>query len=284
MSGISRKQFGDAFANTAIDLNDERLDAALARTPLDPRKVDALDGRADGRVSGQGALDDLYDQINRLDHLTSTLSSKRELAVWDGLRGAAVAPVPISREQGAALAAAARRMVAEDAAAPGETLGWALMGTAKCANPALSSPTYAGPNAWKCNVFAGEAFYRAGLPFPLNSQAHYVPANDLPSESRFFQPVAKLDDVRPGDLISIHRQGDSGHVEIVTGVERGRNGEVVSVSSVGAHAGGSAEDDGTAVPLTAAARTNGGLATVQLGSETYRVLRPMAPPPQAGMK
>jgi hypothetical protein len=284
MSGISRKQFGDAFANTAIDVNDEPLDAVVARTSVDLRKADARDGRTDGRVSGQGALDDLYDQVNRLDRLTSTLSSKRERAVWDALRGAAVAPAPISSEQGVALAAAARKMVADEGTAPGQTLGWALAGTAECVNPALSSPTYAGPNVWKCNVFVGEAFYRAGLPFPLNSQHHYVPADDLPAQTRFFQPVAKLADIRPGDVIAIHRDRDSGHLEIVTGVERGPSGEVVNIRSAGAHSGGSAEGDGTAIPLVAAAQTNGGLATVQDGSVIERVLRPMAPPPAVGTR
>jgi hypothetical protein len=262
MSGISRKQFGGTFANTAIDLGDERLDAVLARTPLDARKLDALDGRADGRVSGQRALDDVYDEVNRLDRLTSTLSSKPERAVWDALRGAAVGPTPVSREQGAALASAARSLAAKDAGAPGQTLNWSLAGTARCENPALSSPSYAGPSVWKCNVFVGESFYRAGLPFPLNAQNHYMTANDVASQPRFFQQVGHLEDVRPGDVISISRKKDSGHLEIVTGVQRGANGEVVSIRSV------------------AAAETNGRLAVAQLGSEIYRVLRPMAPPPE----
>jgi hypothetical protein len=82
MSGVSRKEFGDAFSNAAIDLGPSAnggLRADLASAGLDVREVDGLDGRADGRVSGQPALDALYDEIDRLDRQTTGLASKQEL-------------------------------------------------------------------------------------------------------------------------------------------------------------------------------------------------------------
>jgi hypothetical protein len=278
MSGISRKKFGDAFSNAAIDLDDPDLKTALAGAGLDAGELDALDGKPDGRVSGGKALDELYDEIDRLDRQTAGLASKEERGLWGAMRGAAVAPKPISADQGAQLAAAARQMVAEDRPRTGHVSQWALAGDAHCMNPELSSPSYAGRNSWKCNVFVGEAFNRAGLRFPLNAQSHYATANTLPSQSKFFQPLAKLDDVRPGDALSIQRTGKSGHVEIVTAVTRDASGHVVSISSAGAHEDGSHEGVGTAAPLVAAAATDGGGAEFTVANETFRVLRPMAPP------
>jgi hypothetical protein len=281
MSGVSRKEFGDAFSNAAIDLGNEGLRTELASAGLDARQLDALDSRRDGRVSGQKALDALYDEIDRLDRQTTGLASKQELGLWGALRGAAVAPRPISPRQGEALAASARRMIAEDQRGSGDLSSWSYAGAARCKNPALSSKEYATNDTWKCNVFVGEAFYRAGLPFPINVQGHYAAANDLPSRSSYVRRVAKLDDVRPGDVLSIHRTGDSGHAEIVTGVERDASGHVVSLRSVGAHENGPAEGTFTAAPLVQAAALDGGAASATIDGCAYRILRPMAPPPGA---
>ncbi|HVU49647.1 MAG TPA: hypothetical protein VHL80_03110 [Polyangia bacterium] len=278
MSGISRKQFADAFSNAAIDLDDADLKAALAGAGLDAGRLDDLDGKPDGRVSGPRALDDLYDEIDRLDRQTAGLASKEERGLWGAMRSAAVAPEPISASQGERLASAARRLVAEDRPAPGQLSEWALEGKARCQNPDLSSPSYAGKGAWKCNVFVGESFERTGLPFPLNAQSHYATANTLPSQSRFFQPVGTLDDVRPGDLLSIQRGTTSGHVEVVTDVVRDPAGRVVSIASAGAHEDGSREGVATAAPLVAAAAGDARASRVTIGDETFRLLRPMAPP------
>jgi hypothetical protein len=272
MSKVTRTRFDGTFGNEAIDLGNDTLATALAGAGLDAAKLDTLDGTADGRVSGQRAIDALYDEVDRLDTHTAALSSKQERAVWDALRGAAIAPAPISAEQGQALAAAARRLVAEDTPAPGKSSQWSLDGTATCENPALGSRSYAGPKVWKCNVFVGEAFHKADLPFPMNGENHYVAAGKLAAQSRFFRPVASIEDVRPGDVIAVHRKAESGHVEIVTGVQRGTDGRITSISSAGAHLDGSRESNWTAALLVDASRT-----TVQLGDETYQILRPMTP-------
>src|SRR4051812_33136297 len=110
MNGISRKRFDGAFTNASIDLQDEGLGAALAGASLDVGKLDGLDGKPDGRVTGKQAIDDLYDEVNRLDTHTASLSSKQERTLWTALRGAAIGPAPISAEKSEALAAAARQI------------------------------------------------------------------------------------------------------------------------------------------------------------------------------
>jgi hypothetical protein len=284
MSGITRKQFGDTFSNAAIDLDDPDLRTAAAGAGLDVGELDQLDGKADGRITGGKAIDDLYDEIDRLDRTTSGLASKEERGLWGALRGAAVAARPISADQGERLAKAAQQMVAEDQPEPGQRSEWALKGDAHCKNPDLSSPSYAAKDTWKCNVFAGETFNRAGLSFPLNQQSHYAVANTLPSQSKFFQPVAGLDDVRPGDVLSIQRTVGSGHVEIVTEVDRDTSGRVVSISSAGAHEDGSHEGFGVATPLVAAASTDGRAGQVTIANQTFRLLRPLAPPANGGAR
>ena len=127
----------------------------------------------------------------------------------------------------------------------------------------------------------GEAFNRAGLSFPLSSVGHYASANSLATQSASFQNVANLNDVRPGDLISINRRGESGHVEIVTDVARDAGGQVRAIATLGAHEQGLAEATTTAAPLVEVASSAAG----QIGSqgvmvdgETFHLLRPVAPP------
>ena len=134
---------------------------------------------------------------------------------------------------------------------------------------------------WKCNVFVGEAFNRAGLPFPLSSAGHYATANSLANRSDSFERVANLNDVRPGDLLSINRRGDSGHVEIVTNVARDTHGQVRTITSLAAHEDGLAEGTTTAASLVQVASQAAGqigAKGVTIEGETFHVLRPMAPP------
>ena len=132
------------------------------------------------------------------------------------------------------MATAARQLLAEDARDAGGFSRWSYDGTSACANPALSSPTYAPRKSFKCNVFAGETLYRAGIPFPLNSQNHYTLARFLPDQSTFFQKLPSIEQVREGDLLSIHRGKEAGHVEVVTGVVRNSKGSITALRSIGA--------------------------------------------------
>jgi hypothetical protein len=267
MDGISRAQVPSSVDHQAIDVDDSTLD----RT----------DDRTGGRVSGDGAAARVYDAVDALDRRTADLGSHAELAVYGTVSRSAIAPVPISAAQGRHLAASARHMLAEEHPSPAEKSPWSLGGTATCRSPEIASPRYAGGGVWKCNVFAGEAFNRAGLAFPLSSAGHYATANALASRPDSFQRLANLNDVRPGDLVSINRRGDSGHVEIVTGVGRDAAGQVRTITSLGAHEQGLAEGTTTAASLVqVASQTAGRIDSkgVTIEGETFHLLRPMAVP------
>src|SRR3954451_2877451 len=249
---------------------------------LDAR--DRSDGQTDGAVSGDAARARVYDAVDAFDRRRSELGSHGELAVYGTVSRSTVAPAPISAAQGRHLAASARQMLADEPPAGAGKSPWSLAGAATCRNSEIASPRYAGGGVWKCNVFVGEAFNRAGLPFPLSAAGHYATANSLASRSDSFQRVANLNDVRPGDLVSVNRRGDSGHVEIVTDVGRDADGQVRTITSLAAHEDGLAEGTTTGASLVQVASEAGG----QIGSkgvtidgETFRVLRPMAPPVSA---
>jgi hypothetical protein len=278
MSGISRAQFDSMLDNHAIDVHEPNLSRAATEAGVDLGALDRRDGHADGVISGKKGLDRLYDAINALDSRTAGPSSGPEGALVQAVRGAAIAPAPISAGQGRALAAAARRMRAEESPDRSGVSPWALAGRAACRNPALGSSRYAGADVWKCNVFVGEAFHRAGLSFPLSDANHYAGANALPRRREHFQSIAELADVRPGDVLTISRRGDSGHVEIVTGVSRTPDGRVQSLTSVGAHELGLAEGTETAAPLVQAAGSGPSPTGWPIGDETFHLLRPMMPP------
>ena len=252
---------------------------------MDLDALDLSEGRADGRVSGDAAIARVYDAVNALDRRTPDLASPTEVAVYGALKHAAIAPVPISAAQGRQLAVSARQMRPTRTPTAAGKSPWSLTGTATCRNSEIASRRYAGDGVWKCNVFVGEAFNRAGLSFPLSSAGHYATANSLASRPDSFQSLANLNDVRPGDLVSINRRGDSGHVEIVTDVARDADGQVRTITSLAAHEDGLAEGTTTAASLVqAAARAGGqiGAKGVTISSNTFHLLRPLAPAFPAG--
>jgi hypothetical protein len=289
MSGISRSRFESTFDNHTIDvdahLDDPTLEATAGAAGLDLGALDRSDGRADGLISGDAAMARVYDAVNALDSRTPDLASPTEVAVYGALKRAAIAPTPISAAEGRQLAASARQMHAEEIPAAGGKSPWSLTATATCRNPDITSSRYAAAGVWKCNVFVGEAFNRAGLSFPLSSADHYASANSLATRSASFQPLANLNDVRPGDLVSINRRGGSGHVEIVTDVARAADGRVRTITTLGAHEQGLAEGTKTAAALVQlASRAGGQIGSngLTLGGQTFHLLRPMAPALPAG--
>ena len=264
MDGISRGRFESTFDNRTTDLD----------------APNQSDGRTGGLVSGDAAMARAYDAVDALDRQSPALASNTELAVYGALTPAPLAPAPISATEGRRLAASARQMLAEEPSTAKGKSPWSLAGTVTCRNSELTSRRY-GDGVWKCNVFVGEAFNRAGLSFPLSSAGHYASANSLATRPASFQSIANLNDVRPGDLVSINRRGESGHVEIVTDVARQADGEVRTITTLGAHEQGLAEGTTTAAALVHVASSAGG----QIGSggvtiegETLHLLRPMAPP------
>jgi hypothetical protein len=266
MDRIPRNRAQPAFDKDELDVDHPMLEP----------KPDA----ADGPVSGEVAMARIYDAVDALDRRTPDLASHTEVAVNGALKPAASGPAPISAAQGRQLAASARQMRAEDTSAAGGESPWSLTGTTVCLNPQITSPRYAVDGVWKCNVFVGEAFNRAGLSFPLSSVGHYASANSLATRSASFRPVANLNDVRPGDLVTINRRGESGHVEIVTDVARDPQGQVRTITSLGAHEQGLAEGTTTAASLVeVASRAAGqiGVNGVTIDGETFHLLRPMAP-------
>jgi hypothetical protein len=262
-----------------------RFEATTGAAPPEVDAGDRSDGPAGGLVSGDATTARAYDAINALDLRTADLGSHTELAVYGPGNRSAIAPAPISAAQGRHLAAAARRMLAEEAQIGTGKSPWSRNGTAICRNPEIASPRYAGGGAWKCNVFVGEAFARAGLHLPLTSAGHYATANSLATRAASFQPVTNLNHVRPGDLISINRRGESGHVEIVTAVDRDPAGHVRAITSLAAHEPGLAEDTTTAAPLVeAASKASGQIGphgvtiTERNKEETFHLLRPTTSP------
>jgi hypothetical protein len=276
MDGISRSRLESAFDNQVVDVDDPMLEGSAGPGGRD---LDALD-TSDGLVSGDAAMARVYDAVDALDRRTPDRASHTELAVNGALKNAAIGPVPISAGEGRQLAASARRMLAEEPPAAAGKSPWSLAGTATCRNSEIASPRYAGSGVWKCNVFVGEAFNRAGLSLPLSSVGHYATANSLATRSASFQPVANLNDVRPGDLVSINRRGQSGHVEIVTDVARDAHGQVRTITTLGAHEEGLAEGTTTAASLVeVVSRAAGRIGSngVTIDGETFHLLRPMAP-------
>jgi hypothetical protein len=79
-------------------------------------------------------------------------------------------------------------------------------------------------NRNKCNQFVGDVLTLAGLRMPTfkmpDGSEHYMNAERLPREGKFFSRVKNLFDVKPGDIIVIDnlaRSGENGaHVEIVS--------------------------------------------------------------------
>jgi hypothetical protein len=281
MDGISRTRSESTFANDPAVVDDSILGETARAVGPELDTVDHGNGHTDATVSSDALRARVYDAVDALDRRTPDLGSHVELAVYGTVSRSAVAPAPISAAQGRHLAASARQMLADEPPAGAGSSPWSLAGAATCRNSEIASPRYAGGGVWKCNVFVGEAFNRAGLPFPLSAAGHYATANSLASRPDSFQRVANLNDVRPGDLVSINRRGDSGHVEIVTDVARDADGQVRTITSLAAHEDGLSEGTTTAASLVQAASAAGG----QIGSqgitidgETFRVLRPKVPP------
>jgi hypothetical protein len=79
----------------------------------------------------------------------------------------------------------------------------------------------------KCNQFVGDVLTKAGIKMPTfvmkDGTEHYVNAERLPKQNKYFDKICKLSELRAGDIVVIDdlkRKGESGaHVELVSFVD-----------------------------------------------------------------
>jgi len=98
----------------------------------------------------------------------------------------------------------------------------------------------------KCNQFVGDALAEAGWAMPTYRMPaggqHYVTAEALPQQRRYFDRIAAAEQLRPGDVIVVDYPGrgaNTAHAEIVTGHDPRRG----TLQAAGAHADGAYQRD-----------------------------------------
>jgi hypothetical protein len=120
-------------------------------------------------------------------------------------------------------------------------------------HPGLSHNTRPGrtPLTWlrgwnKCNQFVGDALTEAGFRMPTyrmrDGSQHYMNAEALPDQARYFARVTSAAEIAVGDVI-VHdypgRGANTAHTEVVTGRDAARG----IVLTAGAHHDGAYERD-----------------------------------------
>jgi hypothetical protein len=157
----------------------------------------------------------------------------------------------------AALVARARQM----AASPEESVAFARAGRHPSSNPAITGTS---GGAAKAELFVGDLLHGAGLAAPTIATTgwdgapgrHYAYAERWPRQPQLFDPITRLEDVRPGDLLVVdwrtRRGASGGHIELITGSEGGKG----MITTVGARTAGLVEDT-TYGRLLAAAQPEG---------------------------
>jgi hypothetical protein len=114
------------------------------------------------------------------------------------------------------------------------------------------------PGQPKAVLFVGDVLHAAGFAGPIDG-VHYAPADRWPL-SPLFQPIGPAW-ARPGDLLVVGR-----HIEVITGI----SGEPPRLTTLGARAGGLAEDDQHGRALRRARRQDDHFVTA---GQTIHVLR-----------
>jgi hypothetical protein len=256
MSTITRQQFLQTFQN-GIDLNGPntaQLDpAALA-------KLRALDTNGDGLIKGSSSLQKAWNILDSFDNNGRSASIN-----GDGKAGALLQNLSPAgtRESGSAggvtpqsnvststsdkIAKAAAGRVAAD----GPNYAWEKAPTSPFANlsgnrvPGQSRPAWLADNN-KCNQFVGDALTAAGMKMPTYKMAdgseHYMNAEKLPQQSKFFDRITDPQQIRAGDVFVMDFPGSgesTAHTEVITGFDKATG----SMKSTGAHADGAYEKD-----------------------------------------
>jgi hypothetical protein len=102
-------------------------------------------------------------------------------------------------------------------------------------------------NRNKCNQFVGDVLTLSGYEMPtfrmIDGSEHYMNAEALPGQDRYFNLVSEIGSIRAGDVLvvdSLSKRGENGaHTEIVTKVDHDRG----QMRTTGARKSGAAERD-----------------------------------------
>jgi hypothetical protein len=251
---INETQFLNMFA--------EGIDAG--RLPGAPGKAWAAkyDANRDGLVKGD-ELKAVYKDVDELDGDAAGIvlgdDNSRDDRVVGGL-------VEMSAAPGHTKTLLIAREFLQDPARHEE---FDLEGSCSPSNPAVKGRYV---DKWKCNAFVGEVMYRAGYEMPLYSEnGKYYHPNHLHKATQYFD-VVRLEDARPGDLITNDHGDGSGHVEIITHVET--HGSRTSFTTVGTTSDGLSEDGNMCNQMRGATKVGN---HYEKDGETYYVLRPKKP-------
>ncbi len=232
MSAITRKEFGEKFAN-GMDLTTPEAKSALGAADLNRDRV--IDGkkeldRAFALIDGvdRDGSARTFDNSGRAGNLYGTALEGRRTSSWLAEKTAK---------------AAADRVASDgpDYAYPRSPTS-PLPGLSGNPAPGVSHPDWLRRQN-KCNQFAGDALTQAGAKAPTvtmaNGSLHYARAETWPAYTKHFDPVTSEADIRPGDVIMRDNTSATGlgtaHVEIVTGVNPMR--------TTGAHDNGAFETE-----------------------------------------
>jgi len=236
MNTITRQDFLSRFS----------AGAALERMGRPAARLARFDTDQDG-VLRRPELDRLFTDLDRRDQDGSRDSlrlSGRAARVCRLLRrGRLDRP-----HRGEAIAAAARDRLRR----MGEEYG--VAGAPTSPHPRLSHNRDPGVTRlgwlrgqWKCNQFVGDALTQAGLAMPVHrmpdGSVHYMQAEALPHQPRYFSRITALEQLRTGDLVVLDfpgRGAGTAHAEIFSEVRHRRGG----IRSIGAHREGASEEPG----------------------------------------
>ncbi len=134
------------------------------------------------------------------------------------------------------------------------TRDYGLDGTPTSPHPRLSHNRHPGitrlswlRGQWKCTQFVGDVLTQAGVSMPVHrmkdGSVHYMQAEALPHQRRFFHRVASLEQLKAGDIVVVdwaERGTGTAHTEVFSEVQMRRGG----IRSIGAHATGVTEEQG----------------------------------------
>ncbi|MBM4279947.1 MAG: hypothetical protein FJ137_04085 [Deltaproteobacteria bacterium] len=256
MSTITRQQFLQTFQN-GIDLNGSNA-ASLDPTALS--RLKALDTNGDGIIRGSSSLQQAWrilDGFDRNGDAASVSSAGRAGNMVQSLKPAGPresAPAGGVTPQSNVSVSTSERIAkgaADRVAADGPNYAWDKAPTSPYRNltsnrvPGESRPSWLKNNN-KCNQFVGDALTAAGVKMPTfkmqDGSEHYMNAEKLPAQSKFFDRITDPQQIRPGDVFVLDYpgQGEStAHTEVITGFDKATG----NMKTTGAHSDGAYEMD-----------------------------------------